>query len=147
MAFYSLSTELRDWPRSHGTSADIRNYWQQLARKHNIYPHIQFNTKVTSAVWDNLEKIYHITLEDVNKDEKRTHKAEILVSAIGVLAVPRYPNIPGIGKFRGETWHSARWNPKNVDMRNKKVAVIGNGPSAYVLNPHILLTLFGSDFT
>jgi cation diffusion facilitator CzcD-associated flavoprotein CzcO len=130
MAFYSLSTDTHDWPHSHGDSADIQHYWQQLADKYSLYPRIHFNTKVTSAVWDDMMKVYRIYVENVNTGEKRVHETEVLVSAIGVLEVPRYANIHGIEDFKGETWHSARWNPRNIDMRSKRVAVIGNGASA-----------------
>lgn len=137
MFFYSLSTDNHDWPHSHGSSTDIQEYWQTLAQKYTLYPLIQFNTKVTSAIWDDAEKVYHIYLEDVKTGEKREYEAEVLVSAIGVLEVPRYANIPGREEFKGELWHSARWNPKNVDMRNKRVAVIGNGASATQFVPRI----------
>lgn len=133
MAFYSLSTDNYDWPHSHGNSSDIKDYWQQLSHKYALYPLMQFHTLITSATWDDTEKVYHISLENLKTGEKSVYEAEILVSAIGVLEVPRYANIPGRESFKGEIWHSARWNPKGVDMRNKRVAVIGNGASAYVV--------------
>lgn len=131
MVFYSLSTDNHDWPHSHGYSPDIQQYWQQLAHKYTIYPRCQFNTKVTSATWDDTAKVYHIDLENVINGEKSTFEAEVLVSAIGVLEVPRYASIPGRETFKGGMWHSARWNSQ-FDLRNKRVAVLGNGASAYV---------------
>jgi cation diffusion facilitator CzcD-associated flavoprotein CzcO len=55
-------------------------------------------------------------------------EAEVLVSAVGILEIPKYPDITGISDFKGDMWHSARWNTE-VDLRGKKVAVIGNGSS------------------
>lgn len=63
--------------------------------------------------------------------ERETTYAEILVSAVGILQNPRYPDIPGLETFKGDVFHSARWN-REVDLRGKKVAVIGNATSAYV---------------
>ena len=60
-----------------------------------------------------------------------TTDAEVLVSATGPFDVPRYPEIPGLATFRGTMFHSARWET-NFDFEGKRVAVIGNGPSAYV---------------
>lgn len=131
MVIYSLSTDNHDWSHSHGYSPDIQAYWQQLTHKYALHPRIQFNTKVVSASWDDIAKVYRINLENVTTGEKRVFEAEVLVSAIGVLEVPRYAGIPGREEFKGEMWHSARWNYK-VDLKNKKVAVIGNGASAYV---------------
>jgi cation diffusion facilitator CzcD-associated flavoprotein CzcO len=132
MAFYSLSTDNYDWPHSHGNSSDIQSYWQHLSNKYSIYPRVQFHTLVSSVSWDDTEKLYHISLQNVKSGEKSEFEAEILVSAIGVLEVPRYAGIEGRESFKGEMWHSARWNPRNMDLRGKRVAVIGNGASAYV---------------
>jgi cation diffusion facilitator CzcD-associated flavoprotein CzcO len=53
---------------------------------------------------------------------------DFLVSAVGQLNVPSYPKIPGIEDYAGKLMHSARWD-WSYDMRDKKVAVIGNGKS------------------
>jgi cation diffusion facilitator CzcD-associated flavoprotein CzcO len=130
MVWFSLSTDTHDWPHSHGSSRDIQAYWVKLARKYDLYPRIRFNTKVTSATWDDVEKVYHVTVEDVLTGMKDTFDTEVLVSAIGILEVPRFPSIPGLESFKGATWHSAEWN-HDLELKNKKVAVIGTGASAY----------------
>jgi cation diffusion facilitator CzcD-associated flavoprotein CzcO len=86
---------------------------------------------VTLASWDDNEKVYHIVVEDVLTGEKDTFDAEVLVSAIGILEVPRFPSIPGLESFKGKMWHSANWN-HDLELKNKKVAVIGTGASAYI---------------
>ncbi|KAJ7494248.1 hypothetical protein B0H11DRAFT_2227675 [Mycena galericulata] len=62
--------------------------------------------------------------------------AKILISAIGILEVPRFPSIPGLGSFKGEMFHSVRWHA-SVNLRGKRVAVIGNGVSATQFVPII----------
>ena len=57
--------------------------------------------------------------------------AAILVSAVGILEIPKLPDIPGISRFAGDSFHSARWNNK-VSLAGKRVAVIGGGASASV---------------
>jgi cation diffusion facilitator CzcD-associated flavoprotein CzcO len=131
MVWFSLSSDSHDWPHSHGYSADIQAYWVGLTRKYDLYPRIRLNTKVVLATWDNYMKLYHIDVENVLTGEKYTFDAEVVVSAIGILEVPRFPNIPGRESFKGKMWHSAIWNHE-VDLKGKKVAVIGNGASAYV---------------
>lgn len=131
MVIYSLSTDKHDWSHSHGYSRDIQSYWQLLAQRYALYPSLRFQTNVTSASWDDAAKVYHIKLENVRTGEKSTFEAEVLVSAIGVLEVPRFASIPGREIFKGEMWHSARWR-YDIDLKNKRVAVIGNGASAYV---------------
>jgi cation diffusion facilitator CzcD-associated flavoprotein CzcO len=76
--------------------------------------------------------MYHITVQDVLSGAISVTNAEVVVSAIGILEVPRYPpGLKGISDYKGETFHSARWN-HSCDLSGKRVAVIGNGCSAYV---------------
>ncbi|KAJ6548125.1 hypothetical protein DFH09DRAFT_926584, partial [Mycena vulgaris] len=42
------------------------------------------------------------------------------------LEVPRFPSIPRIDSFKGEMFHSVKWDTW-VDLRGKRVAVVGNG--------------------
>ncbi|KAJ6500898.1 hypothetical protein C8R45DRAFT_1210585 [Mycena sanguinolenta] len=135
--FYSLSTDLNpDWPSTHGTQEQIYEYWRKLAIKYEIYPRIVFNRVVVSAEWSSSEQLYHVVTQDVDSGPKLSTTAKILISAVGLLHVPRLPNIPGISSFRGQAFHSARWDT-GVDLRGKQVAVIGNGTSAVQFIPLI----------
>jgi cation diffusion facilitator CzcD-associated flavoprotein CzcO len=44
--------------------------------------------------------------------------------------------VPGLDEFRGETFHTARWD-KSADLRGKRVAVVGTGASAIQVVPEI----------
>src|SRR5204863_3033664 len=46
------------------------------------------------------------------------------------------PAISGLDGFRGEHFHSARWN-HGYDLRGKRVAVVGNAASAIQFIPQI----------
>ncbi|PPQ99174.1 hypothetical protein CVT24_009265 [Panaeolus cyanescens] len=134
--FYSLSTDLRDWISSHGSNYELNEYWEDLAKKYQLYSHISFNTKVISATWDGQSQQYDILLVNVATGERSSTKAEVLISAIGILENPRYADIPGVGDFQGELFHSARWD-HTVELRGKRVGVIGNGASATQFVPII----------
>lgn len=62
--------------------------------------------------------------------------AQVVVSAIGGFLEPLYADLPGKDVFKGDMWHSARWN-HNVSLAGKRVAVIGNGCSAAQFIPEI----------
>ncbi|TFK35451.1 hypothetical protein BDQ12DRAFT_688163 [Crucibulum laeve] len=136
MGFYSLSTDLRDWKESHGSQEVIFEYWKDLAKKYDIYPYISFDSKVVSANWDDMKQRYDLLLENSISGSRRQSTAHIVISAIGVLEVPRFASIPGLNDFKGQMFHSARWE-RGVDMRGKRVAVIGNGASATQFIPII----------
>lgn len=75
--------------------------------------------------------------------------AEFLIAATGALNQPRIPDIPGRTDFKGTQFHSSNWHT-DVDLKNKRVAVVGNGSSAIQIIPGIteiegleLINLFG----
>ncbi|KAF8961837.1 hypothetical protein BDZ97DRAFT_1827382 [Flammula alnicola] len=136
MAFFSLSTDLRNWKESHGSQQDIWEYWISLAKKYGLYPYIVFNHMVTSAEWDNDTQLYNIVTKNTLTGEKSTTTAHILISAIGILETPRYASIPGLNAFKGAMFHSARWD-KTVELKGKRGGVVGNGASATQFVPII----------
>ncbi|KAJ7490847.1 hypothetical protein FB451DRAFT_1221246 [Mycena latifolia] len=136
MHFYSLSTDLNaEWSSTHGSQPETLAYWSKLAHKYDLYPHIKLNHLVVSAEWKAQEQVYEVVTEDAAGLRSST-TAKILISAIGILEVPRFPDIPGIESFKGKMFHSAQWDD-GVDLRDKGVAVIGNGPSATQFVPII----------
>ncbi|KAJ3513851.1 hypothetical protein NLJ89_g2717 [Agrocybe chaxingu] len=136
MSFYSLSSDLHDWPQSHGSNEDIQAYWVGLTRKYGLYRHIEFNKTVVLAEWNSEKQLYTLTVENLATGEQSVTTAAIVVSAIGVLGFPRYAGIPGRETFKGELFHSGRWDT-SIDLAGKKVGVIGNGASATQFIPCI----------
>ncbi|QBQ98751.1 flavin-containing monooxygenase [Paraburkholderia pallida] len=124
---YSFSPELQDewdWPERYPTSPELRKYLNHVADHFDLRRHIQFNTRVESAVFDERENLWVVTTSD-----GKTTKARFFVPATGVLSVPKPPEIPGIESFRGESYHTGRWPHHEVDFSNKRVGVIGTGSS------------------
>ncbi|KAG8689841.1 hypothetical protein FRC09_012238 [Ceratobasidium sp. 395] len=136
--WYSLSTEINpDWSALFVGQAEIKAYWERLVQKHKIGSHIEFHSEVLSAVWDEQDQVYAITLQDVRSKETRGVRAQIIVSAVGVFHKPKFPDIPGQDRFRGISMHARIWD-HSVDFSNKRVAVIGNGCSATQIVPSLL---------
>ncbi|KAG1788132.1 uncharacterized protein HD556DRAFT_1448111 [Suillus plorans] len=136
--WYSLSSDLYPyWNKSHGLQPEIQAYWIDLSKKYNLYPHIAFNTKVISAEWDDVKQQYIIVAEDVFSGKRISSVAHVVISAVGILDAPRIPyEIPGVRKFQGVSFHSAQW-PGSIDLRNKRVAVIGNASSGAQFVPSV----------
>ncbi|RYE80201.1 MAG: NAD(P)/FAD-dependent oxidoreductase, partial [Myxococcales bacterium] len=90
----------------------------------------RFCVTVQDAIWDDTDNLWRIATSagDVT--------ARYLVSGAGGLSEPRLPDIRGIEDFRGEIFHSARWN-HDVDLAGKRVAVIGTGASAIQIVPKV----------
>jgi cation diffusion facilitator CzcD-associated flavoprotein CzcO len=120
-----------DWSRKWSAQAEIREYIESSARRHGILPHIRFGAEVSAAHFD--EKAGTWSVRTAAGEEI---VGDVLVSGVGQLHHPSLPHIPGIDAFRGEVFHSARWN-HDYDLTGKRVAVIGNAASAIQLIPQI----------
>lgn len=82
---------------------------------------MSFNTELTAAQWDESS---HAWLVQTSKDV--TYRARYLLSALGLLSKQNFPDIAGIDSFVGEKYHTGAW-PGNVDLKGKRVGVVGNG--------------------
>jgi cation diffusion facilitator CzcD-associated flavoprotein CzcO len=128
--FYSFSTDPKpDWDRTLATQPEILEYMHGVVDKHGLRTYRRFHTSVDKAEWDADANVWRIETRDVRTGKKQLSHATALVSAIGILVVPRIPKLQGIESFKGEVFHSARWR-HDVDLRAKRVGVLGNGSSA-----------------
>lgn len=100
-------------------------------RKYDLEKHIRLNTRFVAAHWNPKEARYHIITEDTCTGKRTEGCAKIVVTALGVSNVPKIPDIPGLHAFTGRAFHSSRWDHQ-LNLNGKRVAIIGNGPSAYV---------------
>ena len=101
----------------------------RVTDKYDLRKHCRFHTSLDKAEWDVDANVWRIETRDLRTGEKQLARATALVSAIGVLVVPKIPKLEGIECFKGEVFHSARWK-HDVDLRGKRVGVLGNGSSA-----------------
>jgi cation diffusion facilitator CzcD-associated flavoprotein CzcO len=81
-----------------------------------------FNTRVVGAQFDKPSGRWITKTED-----GRTAKSKYLLLALGFAAKRHFPDWPGMDKFEGELHHSSFWPDKGVDVKGKRVAVIGTG--------------------
>jgi cation diffusion facilitator CzcD-associated flavoprotein CzcO len=139
---YSFSFELKsDWTRKFAPQAEIHDYLLHCVAKYRLRPRIRLNSEVLAAAFDEAAGLWRVTL-----GSGEVLSAQALVSACGQLNRPAIPPLPGIERFQGAAFHSARWR-HDLDLTGKRVAVIGTGASAIQFVPHLQpkvaqLTLF-----
>ncbi|WP_156495657.1 NAD(P)-binding domain-containing protein, partial [Alcanivorax sp. HI0033] len=75
----------------------------------------------------------HLWVLDTNKGQTL---ARTVVFATGPITEAQIPSLPGLDSFKGEMFHSAKWN-HDYDLTGKRVAVIGTGASAIQFVPQI----------
>ncbi|MFE3453438.1 flavin-containing monooxygenase [Nonomuraea sp. NPDC059194] len=125
---YSFSFELNPgWSRMFSPQEEIREYMRACVWKYGIDPHIQYGKQVVSLEYTGRE--WEIVTSDGH-----TMRANAVISAVGALHVPKFPEFGG--EFAGPAFHSAEWD-HSVDLKGKRVAVIGTGASAIQFVPRL----------
>ena len=133
---YSYSFAQRhDWPLHYSTQAVLLEYFRRCADAFDVRDRIRFETEVVSAAWSDTDARWAVTVRAADGTTS-VLEANAVVSAVGQLNRPSYPDIPGVGSFEGPAFHSARWD-HSVDLTAKRVAVIGTGASAIQFIPEI----------
>jgi cyclohexanone monooxygenase len=129
---YSFSFEPNpDWSRMFAPQPEIKAYLERCSKKYGIEPHLRLNGEIVGARWDEPAALWRLTLADGS-----THTANVLVSGMGGLSTPAYPDIPGLDRFAGKAFHSQQWD-HDYDLTGKRVAVLGTGASAIQFVPQI----------
>jgi len=133
---YSYSFEPNhEWPNHFSPQPVLLAYFKNVAKKHGLRAHIRFETQVEEAAFDEANSVWRVRVRD--KDGKtETLTAKAVISAVGQLNQPRLPDIPGRDDFKGPAFHSARWR-HDVDLKGKRVAVVGAGASAFQFVPEV----------
>ena len=129
---YSYSFEQDPgWTHVYPLRQEILGYLERIADKYRLRDAIRFGVEMTAARWDADERRWH-----VSTSTGQVYVARFLVTGIGSLHVPRVPRLPGLDRFAGAVFHSARWN-HDLDLTGKRVAVLGTGSSAVQFVPKI----------
>ncbi|HET7335222.1 MAG TPA: NAD(P)/FAD-dependent oxidoreductase [Rhizomicrobium sp.] len=133
---YSYSFEPNhDWPQHYSTQPNLNAYFKNVAIKYGVRDQVQFNTVAETCVYDEARAIWSVTVKRGN-GKTETIEANAVITAVGQLNRPNYPDIKGRDTFKGPSFHSSRWN-HDVDLTGKNVAVIGTGASAFQFVPEI----------
>ncbi|KAK4624563.1 FAD-binding monooxygenase ktnD [Fulvia fulva] len=131
-----------DWTREYPGQEEILAYLQRVAQEYKLLQHFRFNTEVKDATWDESEKKWRVNVKTASGSKEAEYnpeyeiKTDFLVSAVGQLNVPQWPEIEGIEKFEGKKMHSARWDWSH-DVTGKKIALVGNGCTAVQILPEL----------
>ena len=134
--FYSYSFDLNhDWSHFFAKRDELWDYFERAADKYDIRSSIQFDTEVVSAIYQDGNADWKITLR--RRDGSLAElTAKAVISAVGILNRPKLPDIPGRDEFAGLSLHTAQWD-KDFDWRGKRVAMIGTGASGQQVGPTI----------
>ncbi|KAK5079114.1 hypothetical protein LTR64_002465 [Lithohypha guttulata] len=112
----------------------IQQYFVNFAKKYDLMKWVKLQHRVLSAVWQEDRGQWEVTVE--HNGETFTDFCDILLNGSGLLNKWRWPKIEGLHDFEGPLLHSAAWDA-SVDMKGKRVAVLGTGSSAIQITPQV----------
>lgn len=133
---YCYSFEPSDhWSEYYCQQPELRDYFVGVVEKYGLAPHCRFGTTVTALAWDEARARWRVEVRNPDGTPE-VLDARFVVSAVGSLNLPRYPDIPGMDSFAGPAFHSARW-PEDLDISGSRFALIGAGASGFQIAPSI----------
>ena len=140
--YLPLLEELGYMPRhKYSFAPEILEHSRNIARHYRLYDDALMQTSITGMVWDEADQRWEIS---TNRGDR--FKARYVAMANGPLSRPKLPGIPGIGEFKGHTFHTSRWDYRYtggdsagglVGLKDKRVGIIGTGATAIQCVPHL----------
>ncbi len=125
-----------DWPEHFSHQPELLRYVKQTAEQSGLTDRLRCNTEVEGMTWDAAAGAWLVDVRDTVTGAAEQITAHAVVAAMGILRVPKLPDIPGRETFAGPALHTALWD-KTVDLAGKRVGVIGTGASANQVVPAI----------
>jgi 4-hydroxyacetophenone monooxygenase len=122
------------YPNPFCPQSENEKYFNWIADNFDVRGDIEFNTEVKSVTWDEDAKVWEI--EAVSPTGPWVRRFNAVMTAVGFLSRPNVPDLEGAEDFKGEMFHTARW-PSDLDLTDKRVAVIGSGCTSYQMIPEL----------
>ncbi|HYQ32783.1 MAG TPA: NAD(P)/FAD-dependent oxidoreductase, partial [Lapillicoccus sp.] len=133
---HTLSLPYAPWrgTDSRAGGAEIREYLRETAAAYGIDTRIRFGRKVTRAEWSSAEARW--TLDVLADGRPETWTCSFLYGCTGYYdyATGYTPPFAGTEAYQGRVVHPQLW-PDNLDVRGRRVAVVGSGATAVTLVP------------
>jgi len=120
---------------------EILDHCHRIAERFDLYEPALLSTEITHIEWDPRRRRWVI---DTDRGDRLS--ARFVVLGNGPLHRPKLPGIPGIGTFRGHSFHTSRWDYDYTGgdswggldrLGDKRVGVIGTGATAVQIVPHL----------
>lgn len=104
---------------------EIQAYIESVAARYEVIPRVRFQEEITRC--EHTHDGWQIETSRGRRD-----RADVLIAATGVTHHPRVPQLPGLDRFAGAAFHSARWDHDTV-TRGKRVGIVGTGSTSVQL--------------
>ncbi|MFN3582818.1 flavin-containing monooxygenase [Phenylobacterium sp.] len=120
------------------TAEEILSYMGEVIEENDLSPHIRYRHRITTATWSSRDNLWTIEAERLDTGEAVAFTANFLWMCQGYYRQSQgyTPDWPGMKDFKGQIVHPQTW-PEDIQLKDKKVVIIGSGATAATLLPNI----------
>lgn len=111
-----------NWSEVYPGQKEIQSYFENVDGVLSVRKDCIFNSRVNSACFDPANAKWTI-----RTDNGKTAVAQHFVPAVGFATKQHIPSWKGLESFGGTIHHSSLWPKEDVDVRGRRVAIIGTG--------------------
>jgi len=130
---YGFDEELQQewkWPEYFSAQPDLERYANHVADRFDLRKDIRLSNAIRSLRFDQDANRWHV--RSANGDHV---VCKYVVAATGALSAPNMPDWPGREKYQGEIYHTTQWPDEPLDLKDKRVGIIGTGSTSIQASP------------
>jgi cation diffusion facilitator CzcD-associated flavoprotein CzcO len=136
---YTFGYRFKPWVGTPiATAAEIRKYMGEVIEENDLSRHIRYGHKITRASWSSAENLWTVEATRTGTDEVLRFTCNFLWMCQGYYRHDEgyTPEWEGMADFKGRIVHPQTW-PDDLDLKGKRVVVIGSGATAATLIPSV----------
>jgi len=119
------------WTERYPGRDELREYFDHVDKIWNLKKDISFNSRVTAAHWNKATSWWDVTISQtgVGGATEVTARSKVILFCTGFASKAYTPPFAGMEQFKGHMYHTSEWPQEGLDLKGKRVAVIGTGAS------------------
>ena len=126
-----------DNPQSLSSGKEILNYLQETIDENGLMDAILFNHKMKSANWSDTQNTWTLQVETQNGMREIVSQFLCVCTGYYNYGESHQPSYSGEERYKGLIVNPQFW-PDNLDVKEKKIAVIGSGATAMTMVPALV---------
>ncbi|OQU97758.1 hypothetical protein CLAIMM_03643 [Cladophialophora immunda] len=119
-----------NWSERYPGQKELKAYFNHLDKTWDISKDTTYNAEVREAHWDAELRLWRVSFTDtINNVTTGIATARFLVYCTGLNAQAWMPDFKGVENYRGFSCHTSFWPQNGLDVKGKRMGVIGTGAS------------------
>lgn len=119
-----------NWSERYPAQKELKAYFNHVDRVWDISKDTSYNTEVQKASWDDAAKHWVVeSVSTIDNKLKSSMTARFLIYCTGLNAQAWMPNFEGMDTYKGFMCHTSFWPQQGLDVKGKRVGIIGTGAS------------------